>query len=233
MATETIILRPTGSRVVMGTPTSYPSDVNNSDLWQLVSEETPDDDATYYLIIKSIPVVSCMFTIPDAYRNRIPTSIKLYHRIGGDAVDVSIYISIASEEGSSDYDLRECISTHTTTSDYATYCSEVASDKIELFYDSLLNNEAPSPRYGHVTESYSNGGDSKTTSTVKLTQVYMELTYESDDPGTNDSEEIYIKSNGTWTLMSGTIYQKQAGLWTQVDSSVLQNGSRYAINNQL
>lgn len=233
MATETLILRPTGVGGT-GTPAYYPEDTGDYEYYKCVSEEIADDDASY--VVCNSVIFGYMFTIPDEYINMTPSSVKIHFRVRAEvenSADVLIldgYIaSTDSTNGYSDRTIGEIKNLSTT---YQNYCEEISQEYITPFYTALCDKDHFIPESESAFNNEYHIGLLLTSSdknSCYLTQLYIELIYGESE--TETSETIFIKENGSWVALSGDVYKKEDGTWVLSDSSVLQNGNRYVVNN--
>jgi hypothetical protein len=239
MATETLILRPNDSRADGSNYEAYPS-VEATEYWTLVSEEIPDEDSTYVKPHLSI-VGGANYNfpaIPEQYKNKTPTKIKVYIR-GCNKDNTSnepsfIGIKIIEPNDTNGYSITEIPPRITLSTAYVTDYIEIPEDYKLSFYSILTNEdiqeEIKSNGKGEVTLFRIDGSSSsKQTSDIRITQLYLELEYLDEDPTT--SETIYLKQNGSWSAISGDIYKKENGIWVLKDASILQQGLKYKINN--
>lgn len=115
-------------------------------------------------------------------------------------------------------------------SGYNLYEFEIPEDKIsEVYYNYLC---VPDLTNGLVRFSYTtpNGAKSSDSSECRLTQTYIEVTYQV----LNAIEGLYEKKDNEWTPLIGKIYRKINNEWQlETDTTFLQNDTKYTINNEL
>ena len=229
MAVETLILRPTYACFTTGV--TFSPNIDDDLAYILVSEDTPDDDATYISTTNITDPMSFGFTLPNEYVNKVPTSINIccYAKNGGDG-EGSILLQFCILDNDSKTWTGDGHD-DSLTSSYQMFYEFVPTENIAAFYSAMQLSQEEN-QYGVVRVSASpNSSNSKneTTFECRVTQVYLELTY--DDSEDTGSETLYIKQNGTWVAITGDIYQKQNGTWVLADSSVFEAGFRYTLND--
>jgi hypothetical protein len=220
MATETIILRPTGGDCTEIT-VRYPDTL---DIWELVNEEVADDDATYILISKSQDA-TLRFTFPEKYKNLTPSSMTIHYRAKAyNSTSTSTNISICYGDLLGTSFFKHMIGEKTTLSSiYQDYEINVSQDTLETVYSKLISTDDPQYNCLYLLSSTSN----KNEELAQVTQFYLEITYEDEE----SSESMFIRQNGSWVELSGTIYKRQNGSWVLADSSALQNETHYILND--
>lgn len=226
MATETLILRPTHSALLLSSSVSSSvGGIEPTDAWSLVAEEVADDDATW-VQCGALNSAAYSFTIPEEYRSKTPTNIRVYIRAVASDTSGSPYLVI----NLADFDianLYQLTTQHYLSTSYQTFYEDITDyDIISTWYNVLVNKD-PVKQYGHMDISFGRSGSKNPT--VNLTQLYLELTY-SDEP-TPNVDTIYLKQDGIWISISGDIYKKQNGSWILSDSSVLEEGFQYTLND--
>ena len=215
MATETLILRPT-SGMVIESVSRFPEDTATDDTWLLVSEEVADDDATYVCPVL-ISALNLNFLIPLDYKILMPDAIKIVVRARIE--DGSIATTLAgnyatsitySDDGSSYEFGRSNIDNIPLSEEYQTILYEVPYDNIQPFWEMLgvsYNGGGVNTTHIGITST----GDDGKTGTMRVTQVYLEIDFEVEDPPTG----IFIKRNGAY-IEASQIYQKINGSWTEI-----------------
>lgn len=219
MATKTVILRPTMVRLQDDIPARNPSDVSDANLHTLIDEEIADDDATYVEVFNTLRY---LFIIPFAFRGLTPTSIVL--SIKGIALGSANYVGVAVfiKDGSNNVSLGTM---DFTTSLWQQWDITVPSDNIPLVYECLQRNTDP-------LDGIFIGVENNHKSDPAITQMYLTLTFDVEDSGTDfpASFVTHIKENGTWTSFSGEIYEKINGAWVKTNATALANGTKYIVN---
>ena len=222
MATKTLILRPTGFMYTASYVDYYPLEADTNTLHLLVSEEIPDEDATYLTATKNLIAgtgkYGFVFTRPSF--NIIPTAIRVVAR-ARTLTDGSKLLAWAatSENGGGG-----TIGSHALTTEYSNYVSEVETEHIET----LWNNLEGSDLLDYSVSFFASGDSSKNQGEVILTQIYLIIEYESGIPDPSTSV-LYLKQNGTWTPLSGTIYKKQNGTWVLSDESAFDGMTNFIL----
>jgi len=224
MATKTLIIRPTGFVAITNSPAKgFPSDTVAEDYYKLVNEEIADDDATYISVsgINAATLSGLLFEIPDEHTHCDFLSCTIKARAKANAEGLNFNISYDYSETPSD--TSTITNTSITIGTLSTSYQDYAYVLEEQFLTYFTSNKSVYVRHQHGTISKDNS--------CILTQIYLELTYEtSDEDGEDDtSESIYIKQNGSWVAITGTIYHKENGVWVVTDSSALQNGTQYIV----
>ena len=222
MATKTVILRP-DKNTSSSKSTYFPSDHDINLQYLLVSEEVADNSSTYVVAGAVLATTVFGFSVPEEFRSKVPLAAKVcgvassYESTEAE----TLYINYKYPYGDSVSSVQEEVASFTSNWEY--FECEVQNNDLNLFNDGLLNVE-------NFLTPFCNSIADKGTEGVAITQLYIALTYEVEDEETNS---IYLKSNGSWTSISGTIYQKSNGSWTEVDASVLQDGTKYMVINQI
>ena len=202
MATKTIIYRPTED----SKHNDYAAS-SGSNVYAMVNEAVADDDSTYASGSSSDSFFVIAYYTPPA--NATYVSSRLVARAKVESGDATMLLELQG-------------STSTTTSG-ATYISlkDLKSALSTTYTDYSLDCVNPAG-YPHLRFSISHTSSGK--GTIRVTQIYYEVTYEVPD-------STLIKQNGAWAELAGTIYQKQNGVWVEVDASALADGDEYMIVN--
>lgn len=231
MAIEKIILRPVNT-ILSLVPNSnaiyFPTDYDETKLHLLVSEKIADNDSTY-IVAKGIGgTPGFSFSIPENYHNKIPTEIKVCGTGSSyDSTDseeflrITFPISYNSEEETTRTNVADC-PTSFTLLNWTYFEIIIPMDDISGFYNYMIEYSDKYhllPTCSSIAKNSSDG--------IAITQLYLELTYEEE----SSFETIYIKDNNSWSSIEGLIYKKQNGVWEKIDSSILQNSTKYQINN--
>lgn len=232
MATETLILRPIFSG--MATSSSYsgvrvPEDCPIEQLYLLVSEETPDNEASYYVAKTAVLGLGsgpCFgFEVSDGFlQHKIPKKIAVcFTAAGYNSTDKDrtlgaiIVLSVAS---SGNYNTGNCGEASVGT-DWD-YCElEVPEELVEDFYRYILENpgQIQIMPFDHASSNKNDDGTS-------ITQLYLKLTYELEDPS-QEGTAIYVKENNSWGKITGEVYQKINNSWTK--QTLLSDTTKYII----
>lgn len=230
MATETLILRPCATVYGEGGSfTYYPADTLSTEFHTLVNEEIADDDASYICIPTALNFF--MFTIEapsESYSSIIPTAIRLMFRVKLLESDLNIRVHVV-------YKYVDDAGQYTTFTDsqyehafaavtglYEDVCATVDDAYVSSHWDKILVGNY----YVHVyVGSTDNNSKTNLSSSVALTQCYLEIDFESD----GETSSILIKQDNVWVDLSGTLYQKREGSWVECDASALEDGAKFAV----
>ena len=227
MATEKIMLNPTSFHPAPGA-IYFPADYDETKLQLLVSEKIADNDSTYIVVLGGIAFSSFSFSIPENYRKRVPTELKVcgvgssYNSTDSEEfLEMQLSVSYNSETETTEKITIECL-TPFTTSNWSYFEILVPIENINGFYNYMIDYVDKGHVFFQCNSSAKNSSDG-----IAITQLYLELTYEEE----SSFETIYIKDNNSWSSIEGLIYKKQNGIWEKIDSSLLQNSTKYQINN--
>jgi hypothetical protein len=233
MAVDTLILRPTdgycdsdGGR--------YPETTNVDETHLLVCEEIADDDATYVVTTDILHGAYFAVTVPSAYHNKQPSSIRIKFRARDEVSGINYaWIEINGGTESMDDDIES--GNLSITDAYSLYSFAIPSENMLTVWetikkpiDNVTNNESRNYHFYIVAKKIN--VSSKTSSKVRITQVYLEVDFDDDTP---TSQEIYFKQNGVWLDVNAQ-YKKVDGLWVEITSEEakeLLNNSPILITN--
>jgi hypothetical protein len=215
----------------------YPEDIRTGEEYRLVNEEIADDSATYIEENATISGSTLGFD-SDILQNNYSkiTACRLVCRVQGDPESSvgSIRLEYATSDiGSPDLEVITQSIITTDPAEWETIYIDVDIDLIKMAIENNIdfeNSSTPYPLIIRLHAQSSAEATSKSTVSMKYTQVYFEITY-SDGEEEPTTETIYLKENGAWVSTSCNIYQKQNGLWILMDSTVFENGDRYIFQN--
>lgn len=224
MATKTIIYRPS-----FDISTSYFEPSSGSSLYAMLNEESADADSTYVTATNTSEynsfVVGGNFYRPS---NAVVTAMAVHvvqslYKTGSGTNEQNFTLGCATYNGEppSGYYLTATMTTPNSSAYKHTQLATTVENATAGLADLDNKVSASHDKFAILVQTYGNLG---TKNTFKVTQVYMEVTYEISDP-------FYIKQNGAWTTLGGTLYQKQNGVWVAIDSSALSDGSAYLITS--
>ena len=182
MVTETVILRPTsfyqGSGGNSADLQPYPAETLAENYHLLVSEITPDDDATYVYNAKTL-LATTGFCFTPLNINNVPTNIKIVYRARTTVANSNIKACIRYlDEGGSVGGYNNFNSTDLTES-YTTYSVSIPADYITKFWNLLTSTtiSADDIKY-HVSFIIgTSSSDSKATADARVTHLYLEVEY--------------------------------------------------------
>lgn len=222
----TLTLRPTSdvtlSHNVEGTDYGY----------QAISESSADDDSTFIhnnsmasntTSETTTSIFSLPYSIPD---NTKITSIKLYLRmspgngtVSGVLSENSVYLGIVCGTEITYLEKFSSSLGFTSGTSNTIYYKTYTYDHSQTSLDSINSCKNISGLQCIIaSEAVRNSASAKSFQYVKITQVYVVITYEENKP-------FYLKQNGAWTELAGTLYQKQNGVWVEAEPSVLTEGN--------
>lgn len=228
MATE--ILRPVKGKGQTANFIYYPDNStvvsNVNDTYLLVNETNADDDASYVqLNTGSLGAFDAQFDSENlrADYSRI-VNCRLAVRVKGDPSLDKLDVTLMgySSSGTPQDVYAETIVLE--TSEWETVFLNVDSSTVNDAITLTLKYQPQNPLIIFKLLSSSVNGSSKNSSTLKITQVYLEITYVDET-----TETVYLKENGSWTPVPCVIYQKQNGAWVETTTAVLENGDKYVI----
>lgn len=219
MATKTLILRPvkvTCDDESLVTPTPNDTTIDNWHL--LVNEEVRDDNSTY-LLCKSPSNVSYHFNYikPIDMQNIVGFNLHIVDKCNN-AVTTTFSYTLFLVNNYVLPNFSRDTNTSWATEDKIITANQ--SDSTNIF------NELNSVSDFYVTQGLSSGNMGNKVGEVLVTQVYIEIIYESVDI-------IYFKSNDIWmrNLCPG-VYSKNNVEWVKLKSSAesfFDNSSKYRI----
>lgn len=218
MATQTIILRPTGTATGSNASyTPFPTNTAKEDVYLLISEEFADDDATYLVAKGTSLSGGILFTTTNL--NITPINIRIVTRMRTTIANSTALITYSIVDGTENLEIINL------SEEYVTYVQSIPSEHTSGFWNAMLTNEI-----SHITISAgSTSTDTKASKDVRITQLYLEVDYDDGTGSEEITETIYLKENGSWTSIPCTIYQKQNGAWVQTDSSIFENGENFIL----
>lgn len=210
MATGTIILRP-----IRDINVSHNKNTGSLG-FPLISDSVPDDDSTYiYQDITSTSNVS-VTSIFEIGASDLPnqnfhvTNVKIIGRASKSSGDETVNYKCTmytGESGGVGSDIGFTSSNLTSTYQNTNKTTSLILNQINQNLDN--NGSLPQLSIGIV----STGKKAKNkdgNGIFKLTQVYVELTYETIE----ESKKIYLKENGNWNEYS-KVYIKENGSWVE------------------
>ena len=185
-----------------------------SDAVSLINDVVADDDATYINITQTGAINYCNCKLfSDKLKNEYQTitNVIMVMRMQNGNLDHSI--TYRQFNGSTTYMDAHIVST--TANQWETISTQIDLEAVKsgVAYDG-------NARIFVVN----NASSSKATCDVKISQLYLKVTY-----GDDTTETIYLRQNNTWTEIPCNIYQKQNGEWILTDSSVFEDGDRFTI----
>ena len=180
----------------------------------LINDVVPDDDSTYINITQT-GITNCFDfkvasdKLKSEYQN--VTKAVVVMRIKNS--DLNYFIAYRQFTGSINY---------VDTKIESTIINQWETVAVQLDLE-IFKNCVAAGEDGVRVIIFKNGSSSgKSTCDVKISQIYLEVTYAEDE-----TETIYIKQDNTWVATPCTIYKKQNDEWTLVDSSVFEEGTRF------
>lgn len=213
----TLILRPVSDESLKHTCSS------GSDGYLMISESNHDDDSTY--IYQSISSTSS---------SSLTSTFKLSGTMPNSSFKITgatLYVRGRSS-GNGNYSGTYKLSIDTSSSNLSLSTSYQNSSNNNVA-SSLINNIYTSSNFPNLSVQLSTTGR-KTSSKnsnfqIRITQVYLELTYEEISEGSN---ALYIKQNGSWVKYTQA-YKKINGSWVlQSDlTSIFNQDSNYVKGN--
>lgn len=209
MATKTVILRPTSGNFYDATE-RYPSTTSNNNVYLLVAEEVADDDATYYTAVNALPPTGVNFSLPDEYINMIPISIRCITRLRATSSSVTyVGLNLAQKSENTNMSNNMTAQGYIKPNDtYDTYTFELTAEEILGFWYIIVNNltDTTIPHVGFTSK----GDDAKSSVNSHITQVYLEIDFEVEEP-----TGIFIKRNNNF-IEATKAYQKISGAWVEI-----------------
>lgn len=210
MATGTIILRP-----IRDINVSHNKNTGSLG-FPLISDSVPDDDSTYiYQDITSTSNVS-VTSIFEIGASDLPnqnfhvTNVKIIGRAskssGNETVNYKCTM-YTGEGGGVGSDIGFTSSNLTSTYQNTNKTTSLILNQINQNLDN--NGSLPQLSIGIVSTG-KKAKDKDGNGIFKLTQVYVELTYETIE----ESKKIYLKENGNWNEYS-KVYIKENGSWVE------------------
>lgn len=212
MATGTIILRPS-SDVSLGHDLSS----GYSSGYLMIDDSSADDDSTYiYMTIDSSwgKTAESTFILTGSIptENFQITAVRLYSRarISGndESASYNCYFAAGTSQGGSSSN------TATSSSNLSSFYSTQSSNSSALVsqINSLMNNGGfPQISVKVETSGTKASGTKAEDGYVRITQIYMELDYETIDVPTS---HIYIKESNVWNEYS-KVYKKINDVWVE------------------
>ena len=213
----------------------YPSDVEFADAEILVYEAVADDDATYIEITDLLHDFDGHFD-SERLRNNYSkiTSFRIVCRIKTAPTSTSLRCRLDSPNSTSS-DTFTTIKVSPQSSDWETVYANFETTDIITRIETALKYDATQDLFtvlfGLNTETTTN--PDKSTLSLKITQVYVEITYEDDSSNDSTTETIYLKENDAWASIPCLIYQKQNGTWVTADSTILEDGYNFILQELL
>lgn len=226
MATGTIILRP-----IRDINVSHNKNTGSLG-FPLISDSVPDDDSTYiYQDITSTSNVS-VTSIFEIGASDLPnqnfhvTNVKIIGRAskssGNETVNYKCTI-YTGESGGVGSDIGFTSSNLTSSYQDTNKTTSLILNQINQNLDN--NGSLPQLSIGIVSTG-KKAKDKDGNGIFKLTQVYVELTYETIE----ESKKIYLKENGNWNEYS-KVYIKENGSWVEKSmdqiSTILNTTANY------
>ena len=221
MATGTIVLRPS-SDISMNHESSESGGWwgSSADGWEMISEEQADDSSTYiYMTIDSTEqgnTAESIFllapeTLPQG--NYQITEARLFSRAcksrNGEEATCTCYFAVGNQGGNSS---SASTDNQNLTSSYST-TQETSASLVENINSELQSGTFPQLSVT-VETTGSKADDKDNDGYVRITQIYMELDYETPEEE-QPTENLYIKENGSWVEYEKA-YRKANGRWTEV-----------------
>lgn len=223
----TLILRPDASKG-NGVTTTTPSGVAIEECYKLVNEERADYESTY-ITMAAGDSIFLRFSLPENIkRTSLGSSTTL--RVGGvyyDRVDNGHIVP--SREAlccwSDETSLVNIAFIGKGDSDVGMMAS-VVSDLVSMT-DSIINAlNSNDLAYVFVLNS-----DVKSTVIADISQIYLEINNVTYEEVEDTTLSVFLKQSGTWIPVTGKLYQKQNGTWVECDTSVLTDGTQYALED--
>lgn len=220
MALQTLILRPNGNVADSNTPnfSRVPSETADDALYLLINEAVADDDATY--IGKGNLAVLVLSFPWEQIENVSPIAMRLVVRFKASAETCQVRLCArwTNDSGNTTNSWTEIYCTAIDT--YKTYSADVVDF-------ASFKNSLPQTEYWLETSDE----DTKASSTVCLTQLYLEVDYDDEAGGDEPTETpaLYIKKSGAWEAVYGTVYNKVNGAWVEGDLSALSAGDNIIV----
>lgn len=196
---------------------------SGSNGYSLISESSADDDSTYiYQDISGTSSSSKTSTF-----NLTGTMPSGSFKITG----ATLYVR-AKSSGSGTYSGTYKLSIDSSTSNMSLSTSYQNSSNSNVA-SSLRNNTYTSSNFPSLSVQLTTSGNKSNSKDdnfqVRITQVYLELTYEEI---VQDTDALYIKQNGSWVKYN-QVYKKVNGSWVlQSDlTSVFNQNTNYVKGN--
>jgi hypothetical protein len=217
MATKTLILRPASITCDNESlVTLYPADTTMANAHILVNEESSDEDATYITGgLGSNISYHFVFTKPENLKNITGFSFTVRHKLEANSSQHSISYNMYL--GSDNYTL--CTMTENPTT-YVDMIDTITDDIKSTIVGTL--DDANSVNF-YITQAVATGNSNKS-KPIRTTQMYIEITYE-----TNDIVLQYFKQGDAWiSLGEFSMYYKRNHRWdllndSQLDSHINKN----------
>lgn len=210
MATKTLILRPMSiTSDDISLVTFYPSDTTIDNAHILVNEEVADDDATYITGgLGSGINFHFSFTKPEDLKNITGFSFKVRNKFETSGSNHNVTYNMHIENNS------YALSSLTTNPTVYTDMSESILDDTRNIIIGILNNNQNLNFY--ITQTSGTNNKSKP---IRTTQMYIEITYES-----NDAVLQYFKQNNEWVNIGElNIYYKENNEWSSLNEVQLES----------
>ena len=237
MAIKSIILRPVGDSFngsnVSSYIATYPSRTLSNDstnvLYDLINDETPDDDSSYFefLEIKSIlsprpkitfdcsSLTNLKYRIKNAKIHIIAKCLEL----GDDTIKGGLRATVWAQNNElsncNSFNSINCITTNLFTADNLnTYLDQTIEfpefDNYLKYVDfQAVSNLCVEIYQDKIETSGSSGSKSYTYPVIRVTSVYIEVFYEEGDLGT-----IFFKQHNIWeNIPVGNIFKKEGDKW--------------------
>lgn len=211
MATKTLILRPTSVTCSdESLVTLYPSGTILSNAHLLVGEEVADDDATYITGGLSSNInYHFMFDKPNDLKNITKFSFMVRYKLEASSQNHTVTYKIYLN--TDNYTLCTMTDNSTVYSDM----NENITDDIKSSIVNTLNNGQNLNFY--ITQAIT--GNSAKSKPIRVTQIYIEITYES-----NEFVIQYLKQNNTWINIGElSIYYKRNYKWNPLNDVLLES----------
>jgi hypothetical protein len=210
MATKTLVLRPISiTSDDTSLVTFYPSDTTMDNAHILVNEEVADDDATYITGgLGSGINFHFSFTKPEDLKNITGFSFKVRNKFETSGSNHNVAYKIYIENNN--YTLNSLTANSTVYTDM----SESIVDDIRNAIISALDSNQNLNFY--ITQTSGTNSKSKP---IRTTQMYIEITYES-----NDAVLQYFKQNNEWINIGElNIYYKKNNEWYSLNEVQLES----------
>lgn len=179
----------------------------------LINDVVPDDDSTYINITQTGAINYLDFKVAsDKLKSEYQNVIKAVVVMRIKNSDLNYLITYRQFTGSADFVDTKIEST--IINQWETVATQL---DLEIFKSCVAVG-----KNGRIFIVKSGSSSGKSTCDVKISQIYLEVTYADDE-----TETIYIKQDNTWVATPCTIYKKQSDEWTLVDSSVFEEGTHF------
>ena len=200
--------------------TTVPSDVEADNLYTLVSEEVPDDEATYVVLNTTIisgAIVRFSFTVPEQFIVMRPCGLRVVFRccVPGSAGSAGVELSVFEKNETDDTLTKMVLGTIPAINDsYDNYIIDIPADNIPYAWSILSKALVDNHEELQYILIARNGNKS---TGVNLTQFYIEADFDIEE-----NIAIYTKRNGSVVEVQ-QMYLKENGSWVELTVDEFKN----------